>query len=78
MAQYKAILTPEQQQQAKARQESREAMRDSWKSLNLTADRQAKIKAIRESSEKDLKAILTPEQQAMLKADRGEHGKKHH
>ena len=62
-----ALLTPEQQQQAKARQDRRQAMGKSW-NMNLTADQRAKIKTIRESSEQQLNEILTPEQQTKLKS----------
>ena len=63
-----AVLTPAQQQQAKARQDRRQAMGGNWKSINLTADQQAKIKTIRASSDRQLDAILTPEQQAKRKS----------
>ena len=67
-SQIDAILTPAQQQQAKARQERRQAMGNSRTSLNLTTEQQAKITAIRESSEQQLNTILTPAQQAKLKS----------
>ena len=69
-----AILTSAQQQQAKARQERRQAMGDTWKSLNLTTEQQAKIKAIRQSSAQQLNAILTPEQQTKLKSFKRDRG----
>jgi periplasmic protein CpxP/Spy len=62
------VLTPAQQQQAKTRREQHQGMRNSWQNLNLTADQQAKIKTIRESSEQQLNSILTPEQQAQRKS----------
>lgn len=76
-SQRQAVLTPAQQQQAKVRQERRQAMGNTWKSLNLTADQQAKIQTIRQSSEQQLKAILTPEQQAQRKSHDGRYGKHH-
>jgi periplasmic protein CpxP/Spy len=73
--QMEAILTPAQQQQAKAWKEQREAMGGKWQSLNLTADQKAKMKAIRQASEAQFKTILTPEQQTKLKA--GHRGRGH-
>lgn len=64
----KAVLTPEQQQQATARYERRQAMRAGWKSLNLTADQKLKIRTIRQASRQQLDAILTPEQQSQRKS----------
>jgi len=69
-----AILTPTQQQQAKARQDRRQAMGDTWKSLNLTTEQQARIKTIRQSSAQQLNAILTPEQQTKLKSSKHDRG----
>ena len=68
-----AILTPAQQQQAKARQERRQAMGNTW-NLNLTTEQQAKIKTIRQSSAQQLNAILTPEQQTKLKSSKRDRG----
>ena len=68
-----AILTPAQQDQARAMHERRQSMGESWKSLNLSADQKAKMKAIHQSSEAEFKAILTPEQQTKLKAHHGRH-----
>jgi periplasmic protein CpxP/Spy len=42
-------------------------MGNKWKSLNLTADQQAKLKEIRRSSKVQFEAILTPEQQQQAK-----------
>ena len=68
-AQMDAVLTPEQQQQAKTRQDRRQAMRGN-RNLNLSAEQQAKINTIRQSSEEQLNALLTPELQAQRKAHR--------
>jgi Spy/CpxP family protein refolding chaperone len=84
--QIETLLTPEQlpkfqqiesQRQAKfsgenglSMRDRRQSMRDSWKSLNLTADQKAKMKAIRQVSKEQFKAILTPEQQAKFKGGR--------
>lgn len=62
------VLTPAQQQQVKerfanGRGKVRGAIIGAFKSLNLTADQQAKIKAIRQQGRVDFRAILTPEQQ---------------
>ena len=84
--QIETLLTPEQlpkfqqiesQRQAKfsgenglSMRDRRQSMRDSWKSLNLTADQKTKMKAIRQASKEQFKAILTPEQQAKFKGGR--------
>ena len=66
-AEMDAILTPEQQAQAKTYRERRQAMGGGWKSLNLTAEQKEKIRTIRQSSQLQFTDILTPEQQAKLK-----------
>lgn len=69
-----AVFTPEQRQQAKLRQEQRREMGGKLKSLNLTADQQAKLKEIRRSSKAQFEAILTPEQQQQAKQKHGRGG----
>ena len=82
-SQIDAVLTDEQRQKlaqvkaqrpAKARQDRRQAMGDTWKSLNLTTEQQARIKTIRQSSKQQLNAILTPEQQTKLKSFKRDRG----
>jgi periplasmic protein CpxP/Spy len=73
--QIETVLTPEQRQQAKLRQDQHREMGDKWKSLNLTADQKTKLQEIRRSSKAQFEAILTPEQQQQAKQKR--HGGGH-
>jgi Spy/CpxP family protein refolding chaperone len=69
------ILTPEQRQNMQAIRGEKGGMKDEWKSLNLTVDQKAKIKAIHQANQSQFKAILTPAQQS--KFGNGKHHKDH-
>lgn len=73
-SQIDAVLTPAQRQQLSELRAQRQARRQEGKGMiNLTADQKAKLKAIRESNQAQLKAILTPAQQAQLTQGGGWH-----
>jgi periplasmic protein CpxP/Spy len=66
-SQIDAVLTPSQRQQLSQLKAQRQARRQDGKGMmNLSADQKAKLKAIRESNQAQLKAILTSAQQAQL------------
>jgi periplasmic protein CpxP/Spy len=71
-AQMLAILTPEQKSQIKADEERMKSLEQASKSLEstLTPDQQAKIKAIQQARNEQLKAILAPGQQSKPKASK--------
>ena len=68
-------MTPEQRQKSQTMRGDRNGMKDAWKTINLTADQKAKIKAIRQANKEQFKAILTPEQRS--KFESGKHRKGH-
>jgi periplasmic protein CpxP/Spy len=68
------VLTPEQRQQAKLRQEQYREMGSKLQTLNLTAEQKTKLQEIRRSSKAQFEAILTPEQQQQAKQKRHGYG----
>ncbi|AFY49744.1 P pilus assembly/Cpx signaling pathway, periplasmic inhibitor/zinc-resistance associated protein [Nostoc sp. PCC 7524] len=80
--QMEAVFTPEQKAKLEAARQERQARRAQRQpgdrpqagkrpgmklaDLNLTDDQKARMRAIREESQKQMQAVLTPEQQAKL------------
>ncbi|QLE54718.1 Spy/CpxP family protein refolding chaperone [Nostoc sp. TCL26-01] len=73
--QMQAVFTPEQKAKLEAARQARqqgqrppvgERPGKKFADLNLTDDQKAKLRAIRESSQKQIEALLTPEQRTKL------------